>query len=92
MRVTERVAASAPPVKLAPPAVHSADVGLSQVAIEGGCLLCGVSYQIMSATRVSQAVSREHAARSVWKLWKINPQQMGTTLTADLRRQSLPDL
>jgi len=60
-----RVALSAPPVRLGPPLV---DASLADaVAVEGGCLMCGVVAITLSAAVVVRLGGRHGAARQVWR-------------------------
>ena len=59
----ERVAATAPPVRLPPPPLV-AEAGT--VRVEGGCLLCGVAVVTMPAAAAVRLGGRSAAAWTVW--------------------------
>jgi hypothetical protein len=60
----ERVAASAPPVRLGPPA---SDAAPGAIRVEGGCLVCGVAAVEVPAAQVARWGGRDAAAREVWR-------------------------
>jgi hypothetical protein len=74
----ERTSRSAPAVLIAPPRVT--DIGNPAsplVVIQGGCLLCGVSHQKVSAAAVVRAPSRESVAAEVWMPKQVSTEQLG---------------
>jgi hypothetical protein len=74
----ERIAASAPAVKISPPPIDHEDVGPhNEVPVAGGCLLCGVGHQVLPAKAVEQLGGRSAAAREIWTMWKITTEQLG---------------
>jgi len=78
-----RVAQSAPPVKISPPALTTDGTGTAghEVAVNAACLFCGIGYPTMSAAEVEQAQGRANAARQVRKFKRIAPQSMGGRLS-----------
>jgi hypothetical protein len=74
----ERVAASAPAVKISPPPIDKEDISPhNEAPIPAGCLFCGAATQTMSAVGVEKLGGRSAAAREVWKLHKIASEQLG---------------
>lgn len=74
--LAERVARSAPPRRLPPPPVEPA-AGSDIVPVPNGCLLCGVSNQVVPAVRIAQAGSAQQAARDVWIARRCTGQSIG---------------
>ncbi len=72
--LAERVARSAPAVRLSPPALPTG-TSPGAVQIGTGCLVCGVSAVAMSAQQVHRLGGRDAASASVW-------QRLSTTAAA----------
>lgn len=63
----ERIARSAPPVRLPPPPLEAREARASRVIdLDDGCLLCGASSVPMRARDVERAGGRAAAARESW--------------------------
>jgi hypothetical protein len=73
----ERIAASAPAVKVSPPPIDKDDIGHNEAPVAGGCLLCGIKQQTLPAKAVEQLGGRSSSASQIWAMWKITPEQMG---------------
>jgi hypothetical protein len=80
-----RVAANAPPVKISPPTL-TAPPGAAgnEVAVNSGCMFCGVGYQLMSADQVEQVHGTQHAARELWKLKRATAQVLGGKISPQM--------
>jgi hypothetical protein len=73
----ERVARNAPAVPIPPPRVTDDRVGASLVIpIEGGCLFCGVSNQLVPAVTVAREGPLS-VARDLWTPKRTGTQQLG---------------
>jgi hypothetical protein len=68
----QRVALTAPPVRLVPPAGSG-----EGFAVTGGCLLCGVAHVDLPAAQVLRLGGREAAQRAVWTPLATSPGSLG---------------
>ena len=73
----ERSARHAAAIKISPPPVTDTRSGSAQlIIIEAGCLICGVSHQVMPAVEVAQH-GRMTTARQIWRPLRTNATQLG---------------
>jgi hypothetical protein len=73
----ERVTRNAPAVPIPPPRVSDLGNAASPLlAIDGGCMICGVGHQLVSAALVAQQ-GRERVAHDVWTPQRATTEQLG---------------
>jgi hypothetical protein len=73
----ERVARTAPPVRIGPPEVSDRITGTNPlIVIESGCLFCGIGHQSVAAAVVA-AESRQIISHLVWHPVRTSTEQLG---------------
>jgi hypothetical protein len=82
----QRVALTAPPVRLVPPAESG-----EGFAVTGGCLLCGVGHVDLPAAQVLRLGGREAAQRAVWRRLTTTPATLGLEGSARIHGHVCPD-
>lgn len=77
--MADRLALTAAPVDLAPPALTRDDLAGTNPAlpVQGGCLFCGVGTVTVPALAVARLGGTARAARDVWTLRRLAPQYLG---------------
>ncbi|MDP3969101.1 MAG: hypothetical protein Q8Q02_12560 [Nocardioides sp.] len=79
--MADRLAMTAEPVFLAPPALTGDDPRDGSTArtipVQGGCLLCGVGAVALAAVTVARSGGRERAEREVWTARRWSPGSLG---------------
>jgi len=75
--LSERIAMTAPPVRLTPPMLTPNDLTGSTTPAHGACLFCGIGAVTMPAPQVARAGGRKHSAADVWTLRKVSPSSIG---------------